>query len=308
MGRLIPLVVALAACAINSPASAETGTDNAVILKPSSPWHVDYADQKCTLAREFDVGNAKHILLFSQVGPTPRFGLIAAGSSFKGFTPSRGIQHRFGNIVEKDRAPLLGDYSGFGPALVYSATTLEAAKDAIAKSASQARSMEANRTDTLPLRFPSIDIDLALQVDGVTFSQGKQVVLFQTGNLAKPFEALNKCIEDLAASKGIDIDKHREFSREVRWTNIFEIAQRLQRSYVRGPSRGRESGIFGVFVIVDEAGGLAECHIEGLTVAESLTSPACKEMKRAKFEPALDINGVPMKSFLTTTMSYRASP
>lgn len=307
MFRLIPLVVALAACAINSPASAESGNDNEVILTPSSPWHVDYADQKCTLARQFGVGGAKHILQFTQGGPSPSFGLVVGGPSFKRFRPTRTIYHRFGDGSQKDTKPLFGEYATFGSALVYSSTWLEDVETTIIRSQSQLRGLKENSSDSTFAQLPGIDLELARHINFLSFEQTEYKVRLDTGNMSEPFAALNECVEHLVSSWGVDIEKHRKYSQAVRWTNELAIAKRLMRDYPLPALRAGESGVFAIRVLVDELGKMLQCHVENMTITQSLETPACKAMTRAKFEPALDINGVPMKSFLTTTITYRAA-
>ena len=51
---------ALAAIAtVTSPAAAAA---DPVVLKPSSPWNVDFAETKCRLARLFGEGDDRHLL------------------------------------------------------------------------------------------------------------------------------------------------------------------------------------------------------------------------------------------------------
>ena len=61
-------------------------------------------------------------------------------------------------------------------------------------------------------------------------------------------------------------------------------------------------------VMVNEAGAVTDCHLERATKLESLNSPACKEMQRATFEPALDRDGTAMPSYYATTIVYRVNP
>ena len=69
--------------------------------------------------------------------------------------------------------------------------------------------------------------------------------------------------------------------------------------------RKGESGIFRLRVIVEADGKISDCVINNATITESLESPACREMRGANFEPALDKDGNPMRSFYTTQIVYR---
>ena len=59
-------------------------------------------------------------------------------------------------------------------------------------------------------------------------------------------------------------------------------------------------------VIVSEDGKVEKCSIDASTTNE-LDSPACREMERAEFEPALDAQGEPFRSYYATTITYMMS-
>src|SRR3546814_10235975 len=79
--------LAVLACLAASPARA--ADDAPVVLEPSSQWNVDFAEDRCRLARTFGGEGNRHILLFEQGGPTAAFGLTVAGPQFERFKTDR---------------------------------------------------------------------------------------------------------------------------------------------------------------------------------------------------------------------------
>ena len=83
-------ILALAALAAALPAQAEP-----VVLQPSSPWNVDFAEDKCRLSRLFGEGENQHYLAFQQYWPAPEAGLTVAGPAFEKFRSLDRTQVRF---------------------------------------------------------------------------------------------------------------------------------------------------------------------------------------------------------------------
>jgi len=96
-------------------------------------------------------------------------------------------------------------------------------------------------------------------------------------------------------------------SRLPRWTNEQAVVRRIQATYPLQALRRGESGIIRLRVTVEEDGSISDCILDKATIAESLDPPACREMRRAEFEPALDKGGNPMRSFYQTNIIYRVS-
>ncbi|MGI8942934.1 MAG: energy transducer TonB [Qipengyuania sp.] len=69
--------------------------------------------------------------------------------------------------------------------------------------------------------------------------------------------------------------------------------------------REGEQGIVRVRLIVDDAGNVADCKLENATTAEALPAAACRHLNGAKFEPALDDAGNPVRSYYITKIVYR---
>jgi TonB family protein len=291
------IFLALASISLSAaPAAAEeypgilAEREDATVLQPLSPWNVDYADNYCRLGRMFGTDDDRHLLLIGQHGPVPHFSLTLAGSEVDQYREARQLliglkrdeplklQERF------DRAEM----ATLGPALII--TRVQLGED---EEAHQPRSV-------------GIDLDEADTIDRVVLRSGDDVLSFETENMRAAFQALNDCTSDLLRAWGLEPEKHSVYT-PPNWQNERRIARRLQEAYPRAALVAGESGIFRLRVIIEKDGSISDCFIENSTAVESLNSPACDMMRRAKFEPARDRDGIAMRSFYATTITYRVN-
>lgn len=302
MGR-ISLLVALS-CAGLAQAGAKAqdefpndlaARDGTVRLLPSTPWNIDFGETKCRLSRVFGSGADRHIVFFEQVAPGQDFGLTVAGPKLSAFQRSgrvsvglRGDQPMI--VIESAGRGTVGEY---GPGLIFSLSLEEGEGQ---------KGKEEPDTAVEPT-FAGIDLRDARASERLVVASGKRAVSFETGLMSDPMHALNACSRDFLVQWGLDPQQHERYT-PPKWINMRAIAKRLQQYYSPAALRVGEQGIFRMRVIVEADGSLAECHLESMTVTESLQSPACKEMKAAQFEPARDAEGRPIRSFYTTSITY----
>lgn len=266
---------------------------DSITLTPATQWYLEYAENKCRLTRAFGEGEDRHLIFFEQSGPDDDFGLTAAGPAFDKFRAGRETVLQFGLGQEAAGQQLfIGTVDTIGAALIYASASLDESVDA------------QEGDDQSLVELAHVDTDRAASIDSVSFSQKKRKVVVRTGNLEAPMKALNACAQDLVAYWGLDLDKHRKASRLPRWVNRDAVAKRIGDTYPSKALSKGEQGIIRLRVIVDETGAVADCNLQNATAVEALESPACKEMRRAKFEPALDGEGEPMRSFFVTRIVY----
>ncbi|KUO55470.1 MAG: hypothetical protein APF82_02645 [Sphingomonadales bacterium BRH_c42] len=264
-----------------------------VVLEPSSQWVVDFAEDKCRLLRTFGEEGNRHLLSFEQHGPSAWFGFIVAGPKIEEFRPSR-TEIQFGDYPPIEyRGGYTGINDEYGAALIYSLLKFPRSK---------------GQDKVAPARLhslPEIDPAQASKIAAITIRQGKRKVVFNTGKLTEAIKVLNQCSQDLLNSWGLDLERHRTAMRLPIWTNDAVIWERVRRRYPDRAARIGEQAVFRLRAIVDEAGLVAECTMLEATIVQKLESPACESMRNARFEPALDLQGRPMRSFYLTTISYR---
>ena len=270
------IVAAFVVASLPVGAHAQDAGTEGVILAPSSDWYVDYADEKCRLARSFGEGENRHVLFLDQASPSQGFDLIAAGPAFKNFAERSVVELKFGETVSlQDHRPMNGNNAPFGPALIYTAIAPFAGAGANAKA-----------------------------IDYIAFGQNERKVSLLTGPLSRAFDAMDACTLDLIRSWGVDPDKHRTMTRPPIWKNPKLIADRIQDAYPSSALRKGRRGIFKLRAIIDEAGDVVECKLINATKDNGLDSPACAIFRRAEFEPARDAYEQPMKSYFITNIVY----
>lgn len=270
-----------------SPASAEV-----VGIAPSSAWNVDFAENKCRLARLFGEGENRHLVFFEQYWPGEAFGLTVAGPSYKRFRSRVSTELGFFDGQERQRSePFTGTVADFGTGVIYSSTRLA--------------NPQGDEIDEANIRFAQLDTALAAKVEYVSLKQRGDEIRLLTGPLAEPFAVLNQCSAELVEEWGLDFEQQRSASRRPEWTNIDVVVRRIQEAY---PSKARnrgEQGLMRMRVIVTHEGTVENCTIIKATEAENLDSSACRLMLGAQFSPALDAAGQPMQSYYVTSITYR---
>lgn len=284
-------VLALAAlpALVAPPAQAKS-----VDIAPSSPWNVDFGADKCRLARFFGEGENRHLLFFEQYWPGDRFGMTVAGPSYKRFQSRIRTDVRFSEAQKPfETLPFTGTVGDYGSGVIFS--TLSLAKDEAREPAE----------DAAPTRVPELDKNAARQAEFVSLRQRGDQIRLLSGPLDEAFAVLDNCALDLIGTWGLDVAQHRTATRLPRWINKDAVVKRIVAVYPRQALNSGEQGIMRMRVTVSEQGTVETCTIIKATTTEQLESPACKAMQGARFEPALDANGKPMRSYFAETIVYR---
>ena len=290
--RALGFVLAAGSISIAAPATA----DDTLVLEPSSYWSVDFGDEKCRLARAFGEGEDRHLLFIEQGGPKSSFGFMAIGPAFERFRRPDRIEVQFGDFEPMtDHMPMLGNTEGVGASLIYSNMSFRVRPE------TEGDAEEERRKAPLP----RLDVETANQIDSISVSYGKRKVVFNTGDLGEAVTVMNECALNFVEAWGLDRAAHETMSRLPRWTNEQSVGRRIASNYPSEALRNGESGILRLRVIVEPDGTVSKCVLNKATIAESLDPPACREMRRAEFEPALDKDGNPMRSFYITQIIYR---
>ena len=277
---------------IAAPQAAHAQT---VSLKPASQWNVDFGDTRCRLARIFGEGEDQHILFFDQHYPNDAFGMTVAGPGLKRFSAKARTQLQFyTSQAPRKTEPFKGEAGAFGAAVIFGSAKVERTDD------------EADATPSRPIL--QIDTDSAAKVEFVSLAQGKRRVLLQTGPLEEAFKVMNTCTQDMIRDWGLDVEKHLTATKHPVWTNSRAITRKIQNDYPATGLRRGEQAVMQMRIIVDEAGSVEKCVIDKATDTERLESPACNPMRKAKFEPALDADGKPFRSYYATPITYLISP
>ena len=289
--RKYALATALCATVLTgTPARAEP-----IVLSPSSPWNVDFAEDKCRLMRFFGEGDDRHYLLFQQYWPAREAGLTVAGPSFRKFRSLYRTDVRFFDGQDPVRTtPFTGTVDGFGTGVIFSSLSIREAQP------------EAGTPEESSPRGPAqLDPAFGKKVQFLELKQGGREVRLDTGPLNAAFDVLNQCTLDLLRDWGLDPERHLTASSGPQWLNQEALARRIMANYPSDALARGEQGIMRMRVIVSADGAVESCTMLKATETERLESPACNVMKAAKFEPARDAAGQPFRSYYATSITYR---
>ncbi len=275
-----------------APAMAKDPT----VLKLSAPWNVDFAPEKCRLTGLFGEEDDRHVLFIEQFYPSTRAGLTVAGSALNRFQSRRRTYLSFYDGQKPHRTePFAGNVESIGKAVIYSNVDIELGTESD------------DDDDPNNNSLPQLDTTAAARADFVSISQRGRAVRFATGPLDKAFEVLNTCTQDMVREWGLDVERHLTATRLPEWTNERAIARRIQSEYGSAALNRGEQAILRMRVIVNENGAVEECVLDEATETDRLKSFACREMEAAKFEPALDAEGQPFRSYYATSIIYMIS-
>lgn len=290
-----PVILALAA--LSTALTATPAQAKVVEIAPSSPWNVDFGATRCRLARFFGEGDARHLLFFEQYWPGEYLGMTVAGPSFARYGSRKPTELRFLAMQEPHKTePFTGTGGKYGQAVIYSMVNVAAGitpRDAD------------DSANPAPTGLPELDKDAARKVEFVSLRQRGDEIRLMSGPLDEAFGVLDQCARDLVADWGLDVEQHRTMTRRPQWTNRDAVARRIVSSYPREALQRGEQGIMRMRVIVSTQGTVEDCAIIKATTTERLDSPACKAMLNARFEPALDAAGQPMRSYFAESIVYQ---
>jgi hypothetical protein len=286
---------------VGAPSALAAKERELVVLEPSSPWALDYADDSCRLGRVFGEGSDAHAIFFEQFGPSSGFALTVAGQHMRNFRSERRTPLKFGDsLPEQITEPQTGKLGSFGPAVIYSEIGLLAADPDEDETKPQPLIAPTAELGTLP----QLNLDQAKQVEFVELSQRDRTVRLNTGDLAEPFKALNICAGHLLETWGLDLARQKTRVKSPEWLNLEHVLRRIVHALPDFAVARNKQANYKMRVLVDEEGKVSDCYLFGQTKAPSLTALGCKYIKLAKFKPALDGDGNPMPSYYMSTLLY----
>jgi outer membrane biosynthesis protein TonB len=129
-------------------------------------------------------------------------------------------------------------------------------------------------------------------------------VTLKTGSLGAPFKAMRECIDELLTHWGIDAAAHKTLSRTAQPRNMRALAAAVQSDYPGTALRAGMPAILRVRLAIDAAGSVTVCRMQLQYAEPEFERAACQNLKRARFDPALDKDGMPIASYWTTAIYY----
>ena len=292
IGRLILPAAALAAAGLSCPAIARD-----LVLEPSSNWELDYAPDSCALRRTFGEGDRQTQLEMRRFSPSTTLQTTVATKAAK--IARRSYRFRFGD-AEWDEIdhPLYAQFGNGLQGVIFRHALFEIPFDEDTEAREWDRFQRENDISAL-------EAEAAAKVASVTISRAfHEDIVLNTGSLEEPFRALNGCVDDLLNRWGIDVAAHKTRSRSPLPLDPAKAVRMV--SYPPKMLRQNLPGLVNVRLDIDKTGRVTDCHIQMPLSDPEFETSSCADIQHAlEFEPALDRDGNPMKSYFVTAVHFR---
>lgn len=281
-------------------AHAAQASPKTVVLAPSSPWAINYADDSCELARAFGEGEDRTTIHFMRYQPGDRFRLMLVGEHARAPNWMREVKVRFGSAANPIDVPANRATANEGQPAVIFAAPLIISKPVVEKSVKNPW----QGFDTSNPYLVSPEQERAVTEIAFLENLSNEVHL-QTGSLAEPFAALRACNDELLTHWGIDVERHRSLSKPA--TPINSPGSWIRsRDYPREMLRAGFDGLVNFRLIVEANGEVSECTIQDALEPKDFNKVTCALIKRwAKFDPARDEAGEPIRSYWINTVRWQ---
>jgi hypothetical protein len=270
-------------------------------LVPVSKWHVDYAEERCRLAREFGDGTTKATVFFDKYGPGESFRMVIAGDPVKTDVQQADIAVRFGPGEAPQPLFFLNGNLGGSSALVFGGDIRIAGPSASEVAAIRAKKRGDPWIDLAPIapeRYSAVRyMELGWPL--------RRPVQLETGPLKSAFAALDKCVDDLVTRWGVDIEKHKTLTRKA--TPVDNPGKWVVSSdYPTEMLMAGQPAFVDFRLSVGADGKPTQCYIQATTRPKAFDDAVCQSlMRRAAFLPALDAEGQPIASWWRSRVRFQ---
>lgn len=261
--------------------------DNSPMVRTGT-WDLSYDSKSCDLTAQFGKGADQITLMFSRDMPTDAFDLRLIGRRFASPNFRSDITLDFGPTLAPKRATTLNGRFGDRPMMLLT-------------------SLQLSDQDPDESGTSHISASALAAIDSLTIKLGANSTRLQLGSMAPPMAGLTGCINDMIAEWGFDPRQQASLTRRATpltspgdWLNTGDFPVKL---------RGRgESGVTRFRLDIDETGAVTGCHIATAAGDPAFARATCDGIqKRARFSPALDAQGQPVRSFYVNGVRWAAT-
>lgn len=284
-----PIVLGcIVACLAAAPAFAADAPP--ISLTMDGPWVANYDADSCQLLAQFGSGESAIIARFTRYEPADKFDLALYGAPFREKEVGSTVRMAFGpGQALREVWPLRGK-SGERPLLLINSQRLDGWQ--------QSRS---NWQDVDPPVAPRTEA----AINHFTIRlNAKRTYRLELGSMGRPMAEMRKCMDTLLTHWGYDPKIVASLSRPVRplgnpgdWIRSGD--------YPNKALLAGHSGIVQFRLDLDETGKVRGCHILARTNPDEFADLSCELLnRRARFSPALDAAGKPVKSFWVNKVRF----
>jgi TonB family protein len=289
MKPIVYLPVATAAFLLSDPALA----DEARELAPKSGWNIDYAEDKCSLIREFSEGEHDLTLRIEQTLPEPFYNLMLIGQ-LAGKTRGTTMRITFGpSETPSERSFLKGEIAeNDTPFILMHGIHLSSVPG-------NAKQGEFAVVEVGPER--------EVAISELTLERGlRSPITLRIGSMHEPLNAMRTCVADLVALLKLDESGLAQISKRPKPVNQQEVAEFMLERYPQKMLQEGKAGSVQVRLTVDKKGKPTHCQIATSDRPAVFDDYVCFGLlKTAEFEPARGPDGEARFGFWQTKVTYR---
>lgn len=288
------VLIRLAAVGLCAGSMAHAAPKGPIVATPAGPWVMDYAEDSCRLARKFESGDASLFFYIERFAPSSSQFVLVAGKPLDRLR-GKSVGLRFspdGPI--SDKLVFWGKHGEFDPALIAPAVWLvEKPED------------EDEDLTALGPFSQRVSPDREKAIDALEVVASKRpAVKLALGSMGPAFKAMRKCTDELVTHWGLDVEAHRRLTRAPapkgnpgKWVSSAD--------YPSDAIRKGAQGVIPFRLIIGDDGVPTDCRLQRPTEPAEFNDVVCRIlMKRARFEPALDAAGKPIKSYWSSTFNF----
>ena len=295
----IPLLLASSAVAASPVQAAKP----VVPLAHVGRWEVNYDVDRCHLLGTFGSGDDKIIARFTRYQPSDAFSLTLIGKPMRSRSPSSQVKLDFGPLVDPQEYESFDGTMGQVPAAVFNGLTLidKPKSTKSAKSTTLADALAALQTPGITPEQEALVGDLIIQTDN------RKSYRLALGSMAAPMRTLRDCTTDLVRHWGLDPAEQASLTSTP--IPIGEPGSWLRSNDYPAEMLGQLMGGLVQFRLdISETGLISGCHIQSRTNPDAFADLSCKLIsRRGRFNPALDRNGKPVRSYYVSSVRWQIS-
>lgn len=269
------------------PAIASAKENPPISLTKTSKWEINYDDDSCHLLAKFGEGSQSAILRMTRYQPGDVFDLNIYGEPFKYGPTTMTVKIAFGAAPAEKREAITGQAGNKLPLLILNSQRID------------------NWTYKPDVTPPPITTAQEEQVKYIDLAiAGSKRFRLETGSLGAPMAAMRTCVSDLVKKWGFDPAQQAQLRRPATPTKS-PGTWLVNGDYPSGSLRNGHNGLVQFRLDVDQSGAVAGCYVLHRTNPDDFADLTCKLLaKRAKFLPALDKDGNPLRSFFISKARF----
>ena len=277
--------------------TAQAAPKPPLMLAASSKWNLDYAEDSCRIIRKFGNDDDETTLIIERFSPGDSFSLLVAGKPLASGRFKWGqvtkTTVRFGLSEAEQELTVAPASLGDAPGFLVSGVTFAELPDEIAD-----EEPAVYHARIAPEREAAVR---ELSVSGPF----RRDLVLQTGSMGPPMAALRNCIGELLTHWGMDLPRYENRSRDVKPLNN-PGRWLVSSDYPREMLSTGQQGLVSFRLMVGPEGKPLSCHIQRSTRPQEFDDAVCRGlMRRAQFNPALDVEGKPMLAFFQSSVRFQ---